>query len=948
MLRMARKMFRSRPLRELISASILMAAYVLPVANADNAIPMYAPDKDEQIGTYDIPEGALKRLTENGYLPMRSTFMTDVEIAQKLDLSLPQLAKVKSALDKEDKPALQKALGDYLTQKLPPFKPASPPKPLPFAGQWNHPDAWFGSEITYNFNGEDVKYPIGERLNWYHEHTLTDGGPAFVLWGVWSNPLGSAYLATGDEKYARMLLKYAHSFYKNARPPAQMPSKVWSGAMGPWSIGCPWRVWRIDGSVPWSYQAIGGSSVMTDADRVMFLKIIYENAEQLYIRSEDRNPHNFEVSVVTALMYAALICPEFIESKLWLERTAQRYNENIHDTMMDDGVSYERTGYHMGYVRGFLQGYRTLRDAGVLLPGPYKKVMEKICEATMYLLSPTLEFPLFGFSSLGDYNFDIVSASNLFPERDDFAYAATFGKNGNLPVRLTRVFPNAGWLTMRSSWSRESLYMALNYNGCLSTVGTHDDLFSFGLWANGYPLMTNPGTPVSYADGRYKTWVGLTLGANTVMVDDQSHGGRDNGGRLESCASLSENGMGFTFLSAVHDAYRRLGVTHRRAVLFIRQGYWLMYDTLTGDGKPHTYSWLGHFQPTELTLDPVTKTVSTAPQDGNLLWLVPARPDTFILEQKIGGPIVTRQGPKMESKYISLTKSGVTNPASFTMLLYPSKSDAKPPVIESLNVYKMDKILSPVLDSEAIGVRVIHGENDDLLIMAVSPVLRRYRSKPDSIVTDGESAYVRRSEGKVTEAGLVRGKILEYNGKRLIEAGEDITGVYIQYAKDKLKICAKGSGDVSVSAGKVTGVTLNDKIVPAKLIKGSVRLRVGGMEKLTLSKPVFSTKPADLGKAMGIPTRLAEYHGYRDMAGMTWQTSLPSEAVIEYRMEGEENWLRMVNPEPATDHSFLLGKDLKDGKTYQVKIVCCSEDGRLGKTEVSYIHHDPKVIVEGK
>jgi len=36
----------------------------------------------------------------------------------------------------------------------------------------------------------------------------------------------------------------------------------------------------------------------------------------------------------------------------------------------------------------------------------------------------------------------------------------------------------------------------------------------------------------------------------------------------------------------VGDGYRRFGASHRRAVLFFRGDYWLLYDVLTGGLKP--------------------------------------------------------------------------------------------------------------------------------------------------------------------------------------------------------------------------------------------------------------------------------------------------------------------------------------------------------------------------
>src|SRR6266542_4075510 len=55
-----------------------------------------------------------RQMKEYGFLPLKTTFLSDEEIAQKLDLSLPDLADIKAALDKKDSVALKASLISYL------------------------------------------------------------------------------------------------------------------------------------------------------------------------------------------------------------------------------------------------------------------------------------------------------------------------------------------------------------------------------------------------------------------------------------------------------------------------------------------------------------------------------------------------------------------------------------------------------------------------------------------------------------------------------------------------------------------------------------------------------------------------------------------------------------------------------------------------------------------
>src|SRR5947207_3840913 len=103
-----------------VAGACLLALSLLPGAHGQE------PPK---INGHAIDPEQYRLLIKHGFLPTRTTFFSNEDIARKFDLSLPQMAAIKAALDKHDAAALQQALIAYLKSKLPPLKPANPPKP---------------------------------------------------------------------------------------------------------------------------------------------------------------------------------------------------------------------------------------------------------------------------------------------------------------------------------------------------------------------------------------------------------------------------------------------------------------------------------------------------------------------------------------------------------------------------------------------------------------------------------------------------------------------------------------------------------------------------------------------------------------------------------------------------------------------------------------------------
>jgi hypothetical protein len=894
-----------------------------------------AQPQDPALGKYPLDPAYHKTLVEMGFLPTRP-HVGDFELAQKLNLELPALADVRAAVATKDPKALEKALGAYLNSRLPPLRVAPTGKPAPnakLADQWLQPRIVLGGKDYPVPGTPGVRtLPLGEDVDWYF-----GSADAFVEPAQWGHIriIGNAYANSGDPKYAEAMVRFVRSFYRTAaRPPAQRPKTLF-GAYGPWrSLNAAGRI--MGGYLPATYREIGAAPCVTDADRVMFLKMLWEHADYCHLLLEEHVAHNFEVGVLIGLLNAAVAFPEFRDSKRWLERVGTRFADNLRDCTLDDGGLYERTGYHFAVWAGTLRQYRELLDSGAPLPPEFARRLERMSEASLWVLSPTLEFPLFGLGDMNRWASDMERAAGFFPHRPDFAFAASGGTRGKPPDRLARVLPYTGWLTMRSDWSPDALYMAVNFNGNPRSQAGHYDQLSFGLWAFGRPWMTNPGSTTS--DGKeYREWSGMTIGANTVMVDDVSQDRWDNSGRLETWEDLP----GFTWAASSSWAYRGLGGTHRRAILFLRSapGYWLMVDRLSGDGRPHDYRWLGHFQPTKLGIDPVTKAIATAPQDGKRLWVVPARPDTFHLEQG-SGPLLTPQPTgalppshphRAIGPYVALRQKAVSGPASFAVLLYPA-ADGAAPVLESLASDSKD---------EAAGFRLRRGAQDDLLVLAPAPGARRFGSKEAGLATDGEAAFVRRAGGRLTEAGLVAGRRLEAGGTMLIGAGPEVLSVHVRYDGDRAEVSTRGRGEARIARGRAARVVLNGRPADPRVEAEQFRLEVGNPGPVAIADLVFATDPASRCKGIGVPLGYGgSYQGPPQSALVRFKTSVPSDTTVEWRGPSEAAWKRVVNPEVITDHYYLL-TDLEPGKTYLIRLTCRSPEGRVGVRREEYTFNDP-------
>jgi hypothetical protein len=355
-----------------------------------------------------------------------------------------------------------------------------------------------------------------------------------------------------------------------------------------------------------------------------------------------------------------------------------------------------------------------------------------------------------------------------------------------------------------------------------------------------------------------------------------------------------------------------------------------MYDRLVPVdylGKVHDYRWQGHFQPMTLTVDPATKTVATSASDGKRLHVIPARPEELELEQ--GKGLIADGVHTMENavegpfvRYIVKSDKSV----SFAVVLCPTTKNAPAPVLASLTVRSGKE---SVATEDATGLRVRHAGKEDLLAIADRPGLRDY----GPLTTDGEVAHVRTEQNKVVEVSLVRGQRVVHAGETLVEVGPQVASANVRYAEDTITLDVRGHGRISVAVSAQKTLVFNGKVLSPteKNFAGKRRWEVGppAPGRLELISPTLSTDATAVYKAL-VGFRPGPALPPWNPVVVSWKTSAPSDATVEYAPEGSDVWIPNTKPDAVIDHRMVLNR-LTSGTTYQVRIRSVSEDGRVGE-----------------
>jgi hypothetical protein len=456
-----------------------------------------------------------------------------------------------------------------------------------------------------------------------------DANPyGYIEWSIrihgfpYFQPLEMAWAETRDPKYARAIETIICDWM--AKTP--VPFGVRSGGLA-WghSLIVSQRAFctLVD-----TFTILCQCDQTRDQTIIDLLKSVYEHVVYL-LKFESFPPSNKTISEGRSLLATACSFPEFRESGEWFKQASDRLLEDMRIQVMPDGASYELTpGYQMAIASWFLAAFNVAKK----FDRPFDAELEAGIRR-MYDWCVSINRPDFTRPSVSDagsldagYGQSLAEPGKILGD-NSAVWVGTEGAEGSPPDYDSIARKDSGYFIMRSGWERDDQYLLFE-GGPFGRFHQHEDMLSFDLHAKGLPFIVDPGI-TSYFPNAWTTFYRTTAAHNTVLVDGRGQKRRNQTIEewVESArdkTTWSSDDRSDVAISTFDGLYDGLDekVTHKRAVMFVKPDYFLIFDELAGEGR-HTYEALFHFMPYRVLIDPETRAFRTGRMHPPNLEIIP-------------------------------------------------------------------------------------------------------------------------------------------------------------------------------------------------------------------------------------------------------------------------------------------------------------------------------------
>ena len=468
-----------------------------------------------------------------------------------------------------------------------------------------------------------------------------DANPqGYIEWSIrthllsFLDPLVAAWWETRDDRFARMIASVLEDWMQ--RHPVPYGLRACGLAWGH-SLVVAARAYE---TLVEAFAAICSCNCIEDRYIIDTLKSIWEHANYL-IAFESFPPSNKTISEGRTLAAIGCAVPEFRDAAAWRRIGFGRLNEDMRIQVLEDGASYELSpGYQLAIAAWFLEAYETGVRYGFSEGEPLRTGIEK-----MYRWSASIIRPDFSRPSISDagsldakYGADLEGPGRLLGD-DTLVWVGTEGAEGTIPKYDSIAMRDSGYFVMRSGWDQDDVYMLFE-GGPFGKFHQHEDMLNIDIYAHGSPFIVDPGI-TSYFQNDWTTWYRTTHAHNTVLIDGCGQSRR----AFQSQEQWIESAAAKTFWHS--DDFSDVAVAtyegpfgacentdvdgagpdapvfrHRRSVLFVKPGYFVVFDELTGDGT-HTFEALFHFMPYRVLIDADTGAIRTGRMDKPNIELLP-------------------------------------------------------------------------------------------------------------------------------------------------------------------------------------------------------------------------------------------------------------------------------------------------------------------------------------
>ena len=429
----------------------------------------------------------------------------------------------------------------------------------------------------------------------------------------WALVLARAYHLSRDEKYAQTFWQYTEEFL-HANPPNLGPHWMSAQEVGLRLI-CLVFAYQIFASSPESSpkrQSLLAAAIATHAARIP--------PTLSYARAQN---NNHLISEATALYTAGLALPTHPKASKWLETGWRWLCNGLDKQIANDGTYMQHSAnYHRLVTQLALWANTLAAQEG--RPWPLH-VQTKLSQASLWLLR-IMDFDSGQTPNLGpnDGAYILPLSTSAFEDHRSTVQAA------NLTFNQTQYFEDGPWNEM-ALWLGLNLTEKTNPLTAQKPIDTeantphmlrnpghkswaylraarfndrpgHADQLHLDLWWRGLNVAQDAGTYLYNAAAPWNNSLAGTDAHNTLTINglhQMSRAGRFLWLDWAQAHIQAEErtdmqgwykGLMLQRVSAVHNGFRQMGITHRREVYYDEENRWHIEDSVLGKATSQTYN----------------------------------------------------------------------------------------------------------------------------------------------------------------------------------------------------------------------------------------------------------------------------------------------------------------------------------------------------------------------
>ncbi|MFZ5806135.1 MAG: alginate lyase family protein [Verrucomicrobiota bacterium] len=444
------------------------------------------------------------------------------------------------------------------------------------------------------------------KLDWHDQGPKNDPEWAWMLnRHQYFADLLSAWVSTGNADYAVTFDRYIRDWITSNSQP------FFSTDSGPWRVMEVGR--RLSDTWAPAFYGFQQAGEFSDTARLLMLLSVAQQAD--FCMKHHTNRGNHLNAEMVGLASAAVYWPEFKNSKKWLDHAVKKMHREFFARIYPDGVQQELSNHYQIVVARHADAMTHLLTlANHPARVEFQSFADQLWETIARVTKPDGNGPLNNDADLENNRHWLAQAARArgISQWKEYQNSSIFLKWAGQIIMRGRRGLNADWLFFDA--------------GPLGIAHQHYDKLHISLFTAGRDVLVDAGR-FTYRSGWWRRYFAGPQSHNVVLIDRCFPKERRLNRKPANVIYRSMPEADFALAQTQFKNRSWLSwdrPVHKRAVLYVRNSYWLVVDEIVTFQK-HTLNVPWHFHPdcvvreNNLALDEEMSSVRLQPA-GNLLW----------------------------------------------------------------------------------------------------------------------------------------------------------------------------------------------------------------------------------------------------------------------------------------------------------------------------------------